>query len=41
MEFQSYQDLEQVLGIPINQLQFLANSIDDNVKYMDYGENRN
>ena len=33
MEFQSYQDLEQVLGIPINQLQFLANSIDDNVKF--------
>src|SRR3972149_4199039 len=33
MEFQSYQDLEQALGIPINQLQFLANSIDDNVKF--------
>jgi retron-type reverse transcriptase len=33
MEFQSYQDLEQVLGIPVNQLKFLAHSIDDNVKF--------
>ena len=33
MELQSYQALEQALGIPVNQLQFLANSIDDNVKY--------
>ena len=33
MDDQSYQDLEQVLGVPLNQLQFLANSIDENVKF--------
>jgi RNA-directed DNA polymerase len=31
MELQSFQNLEQALGIPTNQLRFLANSIDDNV----------
>lgn len=33
MELRSYQDLEQALGIPVNQLQLLANTMDDNVAY--------
>lgn len=32
MKLQSYQDLDQALGIPIHKLQSLANSIDENVK---------
>lgn len=33
MKLQSLQDLEQILGIPVGQLQFLAGSIDKNVKF--------
>ncbi|MBI5840551.1 MAG: RNA-directed DNA polymerase [Chloroflexi bacterium] len=33
MELQSYQDLERILSIPASQLQHLASSIDENVKF--------